>query len=217
MVANIWVAAADDELDTVKQHISLGNFSANSKDPNGYTPIHAAVSYGHKQLIKYLIEQGGNINIQDNEGDTPLHHVEDLEIAKLLVEEYKADYKVKNNDDLTPGMYIEEEDEYPDVAQYLRSLTHDGPGEDMSLPNGKDLPLGNINGHEIRYTMQDDTPEQLDPEELEARRVKLEAILNSDNPEEGLRELVEKAVHEGLKEYKQEQEQDEPSTKRSRN
>lgn len=209
MVANIWVAAADNELDTVKQHISSGSYTANSKDPNGYTPIHAAVSYGHKELIKYLIEQGGDVNIQDNEGDTPLHHVEELEVAKLLVEQYKADYKVKNNDDLTPGEYIEEEDEYPDIAQYLISLIHDRP-LDTSLPVGK------VNGHEIRYTMEDEPAEQLDPEELEARRVKLEAILNSDNPEEGLRELVEKAVHEGLMEYKQEQEQDEPEPKRSR-
>lgn len=211
MVANIWVAAADNELDVVKLHISQGNFTANSKDPNGYTPIHAAVSYGHVELIQYLIDQGGNVNIQDNEGDTPLHHVEELAIAKLLVEDYKADYKIKNNDDLTPGEYIELEDEYPDIAQYLISLSHDRP-LDMSLPVGK------VNGHEIRYTLQDDEPElELDPEVLEARRLKLESILNSDNPEAGLRELVEKAVHEGLKEYKQDQQDQEPSNKRSRN
>lgn len=207
MVANIWVAAADNEIDVVKQHISLGKFGANSKDANGYTPIHAAVSYGHIELIRYLLDNGGDVNIQDNEGDTPLHHVEDLAIAKLLIDEFKADYKIKNSDNLTPGEYREQEDEYPDIAQYLISLSHDRPVETS-------LPVGEFNGHEIRYTLQEDEPE-LDPEVLEQRRLKLESILNSDNPEEGLRKLVEDAVHEGLKEYNQEHQ--EPSTKKTKN
>ena len=39
------------------------------------------------QFIAVLDREGGDINIQDNEGDTPLHHVEDLKTAKYIVEE----------------------------------------------------------------------------------------------------------------------------------
>ena len=95
MVSNIWIAAADNQRQIVEHYITSGEFTPNSKDPNGYTPIHAAASYGHINLLQYLIDNGGDINIQDNEGDTPLHHVEDVKSAKYLIENLHADYKVK--------------------------------------------------------------------------------------------------------------------------
>ena len=112
MVSNIWIAAADNQRQIVEQYINSNEYTPNSKDPNGYTVIHAAASYGHLNLLQYLIEKGGDINIQDNEGDTPLHHVEDLKTAKYIVEKLGASYKIKNNDGLTAQQYIEEEDEF---------------------------------------------------------------------------------------------------------
>lgn len=195
MVSNIWVAAADNDQELVKKYIASGEFTANIKDANGYTPIHAAASYGHLDLLRYLIQQGGDINIQDEEGDTPLHHVEDLATATALVEEFKADYKIKNGEGQTPAQYIEEEDEFPELAKYLRSLTHDEPSSSL-LDN---LPApGETEGHQIRYTMEED---QEGVEMDEERRKKLEAIVNSDNPEEALRELVTSAVRDGLAQY----------------
>ena len=95
MVSNIWIAAADNQRQIVEQYINSNEYTPNSKDPNGYTAIHAAASYGHLNLLQYLIEKGGDINIQDNEGDTPLHHVEDLKTAKYIVEKLGASYKIK--------------------------------------------------------------------------------------------------------------------------
>ncbi|KAI5952365.1 hypothetical protein KGF54_003231 [Candida jiufengensis] len=207
MSTNIWIAASDNKIDQVKQLIESGQFTSNSKDPNGYTPIHAAASYGNIDLLKYLITKEGDINIQDNEGDTPLHHVEDLTTAKYLVEEIKADYKIKNNDGLTAMEYIEEEDEFPEVANYLKSLIHDKPtNKEIEKANDflQSLPEpGNVNGHEIKYSLQTDTDEAISEEELQRRREKIEKILASENPEEGLRELVTNAVHEGLLSYQQ--------------
>lgn len=203
MVANIWVAAADNQIDVVKLHLDLGNFNADSRDPNGYTAIHAAASYGHIELLRLLIERGGDVNIQDNEGDTPLHHTEDLETAKVMVEELAADYKIKNEDGLTAGQYIDEEGEFPELATYLRLLLHYSP-ETQNANDGfiASLPSpGNIDGHEIRYTMESDAP-SLTPEEEEERRKKLEAIVNSDDPHEALRDLVRNAVREGMSQYK---------------
>lgn len=192
MVNNIWVAAADNDLETVQNYISSGEFSANSKDPNGYTPIHAAVSYGHVELLKYLIQQGGDINIQDTEGDAPLHHVEDLQVAKLLVEEYKADWRLKNNDGQIPADYIEEDDEFPEVVQYLRSLNHDNPTENNNnlldtLPRPDE-----VEGHKISYSYQNEDIElQID----DAQREQLREIAESENPEAKLRDFVKEAVH----------------------
>ncbi|CUM53464.1 Ankyrin repeat-containing protein [Debaryomyces fabryi] len=220
MVSNIWVAAADNQVKIVESYLDSGDFTPNSKDPNGYTPIHAAASYGHIGLLKLLIKRGGNINIQDSEGDAPLHHVEDLRTAKVMVEELKADWKIKNNEGQIPAEYIEEDDEFPELAQYLRSLSHDQPQStgvsgDETLAS---LPApGNIDGHQIRYTMENEVPSQEESFDDEERRKKIELILNSENPEEALRDLVRSAVHEGMSKYKSEQEfQDEeaPSSKK---
>lgn len=232
---NIWVAAADNKQDIVKQYVESGNFAADAKDPNGYTPIHAAASYGHTELLKYLTEKGGDINVQDNEGDTPLHHVEDVETAKLVID-LGGDYRLKNGDGLTAAEYIEEDDEFPDVVQYLRGLVHgltdnvksrddeaaaaaSAAAESTDFIGSLPVP-GNVDGHEIRYTMEDEqADETLTPEELEERRKKIAAILDGDNPEEALRDLVRNAVKEGLSNFKAEsadvnEQNDEPAKKR---
>lgn len=205
MVSNIWVAAADNEISTVADYLASGAFSADSRDPNGYTPLHAAASYGHRELLQLLVQKGGDINIQDNEGDTPLHHTEDLETATLMVEQLGANPKLKNAEGQTPADFIEEEDEFPELARYLRSLSHD-EASDPSLLASLPVP-GTVDGHQIRYTMEEDQGEM-----DEERRKKLEAIVNLENPEEALRELVTAAVRDGLAGYHQEEQ--EPKRKR---
>lgn len=102
---NIWIAASDNDVDYVKTVIESGQHTPNDKDNNGYTPIHAAASYGHIDLLRYLISKGGNINITDEDGDTPLHSVEDADVARILVEEFKADWKLKNSEEQTVSTY----------------------------------------------------------------------------------------------------------------
>ncbi|KAM9937644.1 hypothetical protein OXX80_002812 [Metschnikowia pulcherrima] len=209
MVSNIWVAAADNQVEIVEKYLTSNEFSANAKDANGYTPIHAAASYGHLDLLKMLVSNGGDINIQDNEGDTPLHHAEDVVTAKFIVEELKADFKITNEEGQTAADYVEEEGEYPELAQYLRSLSHDKPETtNGSALEGLPIP-GSVDGHAIRYSMEEDVGD-IDPES----RRKLEEIANSENPEEALRELVTSAVRKGLSQY--ENNADEGGNKRSR-
>lgn len=206
MVSNIWVAAADNQVKIVESYLDSGNFKPDVKDPNGYTPIHAAASYGHIGLLKTLISRGGDINVQDNEGDTPLHHVEDVKTAKIMITELGADYKLKNNEGQTAADYIEEDDEFPELAQYLRSLAHDKAIAEQSNEFISSLPApGMVDGHEIRYSLENDAAgDHVDtPEEEEERRKKLEAIVNSENPEEALRELVTLAVRQGFAEFNQ--------------
>lgn len=193
MVSNIWVAAADNQTDVVKAHIESGAFSANSKDPNGYTPIHAAASYGHTDLLQYLISVGGDINVQDTEGDTPLHHVEDLATARFIVEQLHADYKLKNHEDKTAAEFVEEDGENPELAQYLRSLIH---GSDPAV--SQDPLASDASAPNVRYTMEEDMGEMTDEQ-----RQKLQEIANSEDPEAALRELVTSAVRDGLAQFKE--------------
>lgn len=186
-MSNIWIAASDNNVDLVKEYISLGKHTANDKDANGYTPVHAAASYGHIELLDYLIDHGGDINIADNEGDTPLHVVEDASVAKNLIENYKADVKIKNNDGQTALEKLEEEDEFPEVIEYLRGVV--GLVDNKNTANSvspRPLPENSS----LRYTYEEQ-PESIDPEQ----RRRLEEIVNSDNPTEGLRQLVKEAVH----------------------
>lgn len=204
MVSNIWVAASDNQISLVEEYLNSGKFTPNSKDPNGYTPIHAAASYGHIDLLRKLIERGGDINIQDEEGDTPLHHVEDINMAKILVEEFKADWKIKNAENQTAAQYIEEDGEFPELAAYLLSLSHNPPTDSDHKDSLPDLPpAGNFEGHDIRYTLEDVLNDD-DGFDREARRKEIESIINSENPEEGLRDLVKNIVHEGMEKHRQE-------------
>lgn len=57
---------------------------------------HAAVSYGHMELIKILLSAGAVVDIEDLDGDTPLLVCEDPEVFELLIKS-GADIKKVNH------------------------------------------------------------------------------------------------------------------------
>ncbi|KAH3668869.1 hypothetical protein OGAPHI_002624 [Ogataea philodendri] len=216
-MSNIWIAASDNNVDLVKQFLASGDFSANSKDPNGYTPIHAAVSYGNLDLLRYLISQGGDINVQDSDGDTPLHHAESVEVAKVLVEELNADYKLKNNDGLTPAKYQEEEQEFPELIEYLSSLEKLGPVSSMKTGSSMfDENLQLPNGEKVKMFLAKDSDEALN-QDLIQRRQEIEQIMNQDITEEQkdeqLKNLILNVVSDNFQQLK---EPEAPDSKRQK-
>ncbi|CAN6674375.1 hypothetical protein TRVA0_052S00804 [Trichomonascus vanleenenianus] len=184
---NIWIAASDNNRAKVEEFLAAGQ-TPNDKDENGYTCMHAAASWGHKDLLKFLAEKGGDINVRDDDGDTPLHVVETADMARFLVEEMGADFKLKNSEDQTALEKLEEEEEDPELLDYLRALAgisvdmklqESGINTDeLSLPEGSNLRVGYENM----------------PEENAEQRARIEAIMNSENPEEGLREYLQEMV-----------------------
>jgi len=89
--------------------------SSLSVDPQLTSPRHAAASYGHLHVLEYLIshgqslpppshplptDTGGDVNVVDNDGDTPLYTVENVETARFLVE-HGAILDRQNNDGLS--------------------------------------------------------------------------------------------------------------------
>ncbi|KAG7820249.1 hypothetical protein KL928_001686 [Ogataea angusta] len=216
-MSNIWIAASDNKIDKVREYIESGSYTANSKDPNGYTPMHAAASYGNLDLLRYLVSQGGDINIQDSDGDTPLHHVETLKAARFLIEELKADIKIKNKDGLTPAKYQEEEDEYPELIEYLSSL--EKLGTLPAMKTGIEAPLNNLelpSGEKVKMYLSKDHDEDMS-EDLIQRRKQIENIMNEDLSEEQkdekLRSIILGVVSDNVHQLK---EPDAPESKRQR-
>ncbi|KAG0201954.1 hypothetical protein BGX33_009996 [Mortierella sp. NVP41] len=121
MSHNIWLAASDGDLAAVKTFINEKGVSINAQDEFGYSALHAAASYGHKDLITYLLENGADVNIQDPEGDSPLFVCETVDIAEMLVKA-GADAKHINENEMTAAENAEEEEWFA-VAHYLRELT----------------------------------------------------------------------------------------------
>jgi ankyrin repeat protein len=128
---NIWIASSDGNIELVRKY--LETLSVNSKDENGYTPLHAAASYEHRELIRILVEEyGAMVDIRDEDGDTPMHVCYDLETVKLLIE-LGADPHARNNDGRLPieCAYLEDAS---DVVEYLKQFTpleFENPDEDQ--------------------------------------------------------------------------------------
>jgi len=85
-MANIWLAAGEGNLEKVQEYIEQDGLSPNALDDNNYNPLHAAASWNHPEILRYLVEKGGDINIADDDGETPLFVVEQVGMARLIVE-----------------------------------------------------------------------------------------------------------------------------------
>lgn len=190
-MSNFWIAASEGNLESVKNYIESQNIPVNAADPQGYTAIHAAASYNHIDLLNYLFTIGGNPNVQDHDGDTPLHHCEDVETARLLVS-HGADWNLKNNDGFSPASYIIEEGEFPELGKYLQILENTGDIETAwGVYSAKDV---NVEGFENQIKTFLSAPEsELGPEMTEQRK-QLEVIMSNE-------QLSEADRDEKLKEY----------------
>ncbi|GAA5933954.1 ankyrin repeat domain-containing protein [Sporobolomyces koalae] len=118
-MANIWLAAGEGNLEQVKHFIEQEGVSPNAHDDNSYTPLHAAASWNQPEILQYLIDKGGNINITDDDGDTPLFVVEHVGMARLIVE-LGGNPSHRNEEGLSAAQALQEE--HPHIAVFLRTI-----------------------------------------------------------------------------------------------
>ena len=74
-------------IETVKQAIAAGA-DLDAKMQGGYTPLHLAAIYDHKEIAEILIAEGADVNAKNKRDMTPLHQAARSgrkEIAELLI------------------------------------------------------------------------------------------------------------------------------------
>ncbi|KAI0691519.1 ankyrin repeat-containing domain protein [Cerioporus squamosus] len=189
---NIWVAAGDGDIERVRELIEVHSISPNVPDPNTYTPMHAAASYGHLDILEYLISRGGDVNVTDEDGDTPLYVVENVRTAQFLVE-HGAVVNRQNAEGISPAQYLEDED-FPEVAAYLRGVagpTATSVGASPATTHAPEQP----SQHAQNVASENLTSSLLQSVQAVMQRAEVEGREASDDE---LRQIVSRAVIEGV-------------------
>ena len=96
---DIHTAVISGDLDVVKQHLEAGT-NINERDPfGGSSPLISASLFGQTDIVKVLLDEGADVNFQNNDGSTALHVAAFFcrpEIVKILLDK-GADKSVRNN------------------------------------------------------------------------------------------------------------------------
>ncbi|XP_061634640.1 KN motif and ankyrin repeat domain-containing protein 3 [Phyllopteryx taeniolatus] len=90
----------DDDMSVVKKLFSKGNVNAKASQAC-QTALMLAVSHGRQEMVEALLECGGDVNVQDDEGSTALMCASEhgrAEIVKLLLEQPGCDIAIVDND-----------------------------------------------------------------------------------------------------------------------
>uniref|UniRef100_A0A3P9AAB6 Oxysterol-binding protein n=1 Tax=Esox lucius TaxID=8010 RepID=A0A3P9AAB6_ESOLU len=88
------------------------NVNCKTKASAGWTPIHLASYFGHKDVVEELLKAGANVNLQDNMGDTPLHKAASTgrkEVVLLLLR-YNASPTIINGTAQIPKAVTEDDE-----------------------------------------------------------------------------------------------------------
>lgn len=190
---NIWIAAGEGDLERVKECVDVEGTSPIAADEFTYTPLHAAASYGHLEILRYLLTHpsapSNAVNTTDSDLDTPLFVCETVESARCLIEEFKADAQHKNSEGLTPAQQALE-NEHVELAQYIASVT----GESLEQQDDEDDDAAAVAVNEDENGVPRAT--ELTPEEQAAEDARLDAQTEQLMARVG--EIMTRAEREGF-------------------
>jgi ankyrin repeat protein len=79
-------AASKGDLNSLKQALNDG-FNINTQDEKLNTALHHATKHGQYEAMRFLIEQGADLGLQNDWLSTPLHLCEkDIDAIRILLE-----------------------------------------------------------------------------------------------------------------------------------
>lgn len=204
---NIWIAAGEGDFERVKECVDLEGISPIAADEFTYTPLHAAASYGHLDILRYLLTHpsapANAVNTTDSDLDTPLFVCETVESAQCLIEEFSADARHKNSEGLTAAQQALE-NEHEELARYIASIT----GESLEQREDDDENEAEVDEDEngvpgssapaLTAEQQAEQDQRLDTQtdQLMARvgEIMTRAERDGFDPEDELRTLVSESV-----------------------
>lgn len=109
------------DFNKVKQMIADKPAVINSQDEYGFSALHNVMSEEQFEIVAYLIKNGANVNIQNDQGISPLHLAGYPKNVELLLNA-GAEIDIIDFQGNTPLHIIASEtDEYIDVVEYLIS------------------------------------------------------------------------------------------------
>lgn len=85
---NLHELAKEGNTDVLKNLISTNTSIIDTADGGGYTLLHWSLIRQKWDLVRFLIDQGANVNLQGTEGGSPMHcaaNHENIEIIDLLI------------------------------------------------------------------------------------------------------------------------------------
>ena len=106
----------------------------NSKDPNGFSPLHICALYNQVALARHLISIGGDARSANNWNDTPLHRAATQGYAEMcqLLLDAGADPDFEDWRNRSPADYAKEEVSARTLSNRA-STPRERPGHTLSL------------------------------------------------------------------------------------
>ena len=121
-----------DASGVVLSHLQTHPELASQQDSHGYSLLHAATSYEQLHLLRALVrEYDVDPNTKDEDGETCLFNAESVDVAKEVIE-LGVDVNTRNREGQTAAEKLDDEDEQPLVAAYLKAASPQSTGAAMS-------------------------------------------------------------------------------------
>ncbi|KAG8821723.1 hypothetical protein FRC17_009743 [Serendipita sp. 399] len=185
---NIWVAASDGDLERVQDLIEEEGM--NIAKCAGSKHIHPNACSSILWAYRSIRILGGDVNITDEDGDTPLYTAESMEVAKWLVDHGAVVQRV-NSEGVSPAQHLYEE--YPAIARFL------DPTIGQSQANGTGTEDEVDEGEGPSEYAQEQLTEVLTERMMQSvAEIMARAAEEGFDPEEELAALVRKTVLESL-------------------
>ncbi|KAH7911092.1 hypothetical protein BJ138DRAFT_1151545 [Hygrophoropsis aurantiaca] len=139
-------------------------------------------------MLEYLVSRGGDVNITDEDGDTPLYTVENVATARWLVD-HGANVDRQNNEGVSPIEHLQED--FPEVALYLQTISNPRVSGVAGTPSP---PVLQPSQHQQNVASESLTTSLMDSVQAIMHRAEMEGR----DPEDELREAVSRTVLESV-------------------